>query len=204
MRPIDSLVVLKNLKKDLVVIFIVTLIPFLFFIYRLVPDTNIWVTDFFVIDFGSFFESSQYFFWFMSVKILTLMLLSLWYLTCRNTWRYVLFLPIAAEIHKAYTLLKTFQLDREYIPTIFESTIYFIPYILIIYILSNFVDYFKLKPINLVNKEINSQVLKLSKHNRKKIKNYRKELIELMNKKEEMPRKEYLIKLIALRDIISI
>ncbi len=203
MLLLKEVFVLKKLKKDLLIVVLLIILPFAFFVHKMFPETQVWRNSWFTLDSGVY-ENVKLFIWTLMLKILTLSLLSLWFLTCKYIWRYVLFVPIIAEIYKILVWLKVFEFDIKYIPESYESLIFSIPYLIILLLLSNILGYYKNPKSNMLNDEINNQIIKLSKFDVKKFKLVRKELVRLINKKKNMSKKEYLLKLIALRDQISV
>lgn len=195
----------KNLRKDLIISFIIISLPFVFFTYLIVPETKVWYNEWFIIDSG-YFQSAKFFVWFLTVKVMTLVLLSIWFVTCKYFWRYVIFIPIAAELHKIFALFKILEFNYDYKPHILESIIIIIPFIIILLFISKNIGYYRFLKTNnsQVNNEINSQMVKLSKFNSENYKSVKRKLIKLLNEKDKMSKKEYLGKLIALRDRLSV
>ena len=119
----------------------------------------------------------------------------------------MLFVPIIAEIYKVFVWFKVLELDHEHIPAIHNSLIFSIPYLLVLLFISNLLGYYKYskkKYSNEFNNEINNHMVKLSNFDTKKFKCVKREMIILINKKNNMTKKEYLVELIALRDRITI
>lgn len=200
-----NLFIKRNLKKDMLMVIILVVLPFVFFAYRLLPETQVWSNRFFAFDSG-YFANVKLFAWMLFLKIMTVIVLSLWFLTCKHKWRYILFVPIIAEIYKVYLWFKVIDLDYDYIPEFYESCLYSIPYLAFLLFISKALGYYKNSSFynNRLNKEINEEIIKLSYFDTKNYRFVRKELIQLINEKENIPKREYLSRLIALRDQISI
>ncbi|MBT8268934.1 MAG: hypothetical protein HKO96_10930 [Flavobacteriaceae bacterium] len=85
-------------KKGLIVGSIVaTLIaasPYLFYIYRSVPEVQVWDTSFFTIE-STYYADVNTLVWAFMVKLVPLILLLLWFFTCRHWWYHALLVPIA-------------------------------------------------------------------------------------------------------------
>lgn len=206
MNLLKEIFIVRNLKKDLLIVVLLVVLPFAFFIYKFVPATQVWRNAWFDFDSG-YYENVNLFVWTLMLKMLTLILLSIWFLTCKHSWRYVLFVPVIAEIYKVFVWFKVLELDYEHIPAIYNSLIFSIPYLLVLLLFSNLLGYYKhskKKYSNELNNEINNHLVKLSNFDTKKFKSVKREMIILINKKNNMTKKEYLVELIALRDRITI
>ncbi|WP_040281864.1 hypothetical protein [Psychroserpens damuponensis] len=195
---------LKNISndrrylRDLIILVLIVILPFLFFTYRLVPtDSAIWYSDILSLNLDGL-KDLDYLIWIFYIKLLTLSILSLWFITCLNRWRYVLFFTIIVEIYKITLnigLLKYgFDFDVEYS----DSLIISIPYLLLLNFISNKIG-FRMKELK-SNIGINKEINKLSKFDAKQYKFVKNELNMLQSQKDMMDKKEYLTKLITLRD----
>ncbi|WCO03108.1 hypothetical protein [Psychroserpens ponticola] len=102
--------------------------------------------------------------------------------------------------------MKILEFNVDYIPEFSVTLLFSIPYLIFILLISKTIGYYKhSRPFTkTVNNEINIQLLKIAKFDSKNYKSVKKELIVLLNNKNSMQKKEYLKKLIALRDKITI
>lgn len=200
---------LKRNKVDIVISLILVSSPFLFYLYRLAPkNLSVWHTMFFKIDAGSL-EYVDYYLWFLSVKILTTVVLTLWFLTCKNNWRNFLTLPLGAEFFKFFVIINQTNLywDSNYYLTFCISLCFSIPYVVFVNYLSfkfGYVKKHKDSSTSDLNNEINNQLLKLSKFNIKDFNSIKKQILKLRTQKDTLTKREYLAKLIALRDQLTL
>ncbi|WP_245710216.1 hypothetical protein [Winogradskyella thalassocola] len=67
--------------------------PLLFLVHESVPDTLVWDTFFGTYESG-LWESAQYAMWVYTGKIIPLILLAIWFFTCKHWWYHVLLVPI--------------------------------------------------------------------------------------------------------------
>lgn len=67
--------------------------PFLFYLYEYVPDTESWETWFFTYRSG-FYGDTQIAIWSILMKLIPLLLLFLWFFTCRHWWYHAILVPI--------------------------------------------------------------------------------------------------------------
>ncbi len=193
----------KHFTKDMAMMLFIIMLPFLFFLYNLAPkDTLIWDTKWFKIDSGMY-EEVNYLLWLISIKLLTLFMLSVWFLTCKHWWRIILFLPISSEIHKLNGTIEGIKLGNDYTPIYLESIFYSIPYLIVLILLSKKMNFYKKHNTLWVNKDINTELIKLSKFNIKNYISVNNDLKEIERKKSMLTKREYLAELLLLRDRLT-
>lgn len=196
----------KRTRDDIVIMLIIVLSPFLFYLYNLVPENQIWETSLFTINAG-YFENADYFVWLLFVKLLTIVILCLWFLTSHYSWKYVLIFPLFFEINKITIIIIESKINHIGEGNIIcNSTILFsIPFFIILLWINDKLAYHKLnKSIShLLNEEILSESEKLSKFDVKLYKSIKLELKQIENQKNNLNRKQYLEKLILLRERLN-
>jgi hypothetical protein len=67
--------------------------PLLYSLHESVPDQQIWDTFLFTYD-SKFWESAQYAMWVYTSKAIPLILLLIWFFTCRHWWYHAILVPI--------------------------------------------------------------------------------------------------------------
>ncbi|WP_040248857.1 hypothetical protein [Psychroserpens mesophilus] len=194
----------KILKTDIWVLISIMILPFIFFIYNVAPiEISIWKTNWFEIDSG-FYKSVEYYFWILSVKFLTLSILSIWFLTCLHRWRLIILIPIYVEIYKICVNFYVVDYGFKHEFDFPNSFLISIPFSIFLLLLSRRLGYNKRFHRLKINDEISNEMLKTSMIHPKVYSKIKKELSDLNKEKEGISKKDYLIKLIALRDQISI
>ncbi|WP_298901869.1 hypothetical protein [uncultured Psychroserpens sp.] len=194
----------KYLKKDIVIMLIIILLPFLFYLYNLAPrDTKIWKIWWFEIDSGMY-EEVDYYVWLLAVKFLTLLILSIWFLTCKYWWRVILFIPLSVEVHKINNTFTGVEFGNTYSPIYLKSLIYSLFFICMLMFLSRKLKFYRRYNTLNVNRDINEELIKLSKFDAKKYKLVKTNLLALEKRKDKLEKKKYLTELILLRDQLSI
>lgn len=152
-------------KRDLVIAGLTVLVPFGFYIYIIVPeDISFWSTKWFTIH-TDYFEDVNYFFWLISVKVLTIAILSLWYLSCTYWWRSILVLPIVLEFYKVALNIYAEVFNEIGGFVVFVcSLLASVPFIILLNEVAKKLNYYKYEKIvrQTINNEINNQVQKLS------------------------------------------
>ena len=119
----------KNKKYLVVGSLIATLIaitPYLFYLYESVPDVKVWSTFLFTYNSG-YFESANSAMYFFVSKAVPLLLIFIWFFTCRHWWYHTLLVPITMFL---YQIIRLFFDDTRSIDE-FEL-IYMIPIMAIV------------------------------------------------------------------------
>ncbi len=189
--------------KDIVIAAIITILPFLFFVYKLAPETQSWDLGIFKISTSGFVDVSV-FLWLLNSKVVLFLALVLWFITCKNWWRFVIIVPITIELLKITTMLTS-----ELIAVDKFELIYALPLILIvislIFLLARKLNYFSMA-INMnhqLNYEIENLFNSLYSQNDENIVVLRLQFTLLKTNRENLDNEEYLNQLIDLRDKIK-
>src|SRR5690606_18312489 len=105
---------------------LIAISPYLFYLYESFPNNNVWHTSFF--DFKTEFYPSLYVAaWTIMNKIVPLMLLTIWFFTCKHWWYHVILIPISMYV---FQLFSSFNAEIQYVD---EFEIYYtIPVMMII------------------------------------------------------------------------
>ena len=107
----------KKIVLDSITVLFIALTPFFYKIYDYLPINDPDATvSFLGITIGSNgFEDVSTNIWFLTVKIIPLMLLIIWFFTSRNWWYYILLIPIAMYSFQIFELIysENYNLDTE-------------------------------------------------------------------------------------------
>ena len=76
-----------------IVVLLIAISPFLFYLYESFPDTQIWETSIFTIE--TSYDSMYAFAWYLSSKSIPLLLLLIWFFTCKHWWHWIILVPIS-------------------------------------------------------------------------------------------------------------
>lgn len=82
-----------NLFIGGVIVLIISSTPFLFYAYESFPEVKIWETSFFTLK--TSYESVAHLAWYFSGKAIPLILLFIWFFTCKHWWHWIILVPIA-------------------------------------------------------------------------------------------------------------
>ncbi|WNH12249.1 hypothetical protein [Thalassobellus suaedae] len=93
----------KNLIIGSIIATLIAITPYLFYLYESVPDTQVWDTFLFTYNSG-YFESANTAMYFFVSKALPLLLIFIWFFTCRHWWFHALLVPITMYIYQIIRL----------------------------------------------------------------------------------------------------
>ena len=93
----------KIIKRSLIagslVATIIASTPFIFNLYQSVPEVKVWDTFLFTYD-SNYYEDVSVVAWTLMNKIVPLILLFVWFFTCRHWWYHALIVPIAMYVYQ--------------------------------------------------------------------------------------------------------
>ncbi len=76
--------------------------PLFYSLHESVPSTKVWNTFLFTYESG-FWEEAQYAMWVYTSKFIPLILLTIWFFTCRHWWYHAILVPIVMYAFQAVT-----------------------------------------------------------------------------------------------------
>ena len=76
--------------------------PYLFYLYEVFPDGNVWETSYFTYE-SLYYESILAAAWTYLGKIVPLFLLFIWFFTCKHWWYHVILVPIVMYSYQLIT-----------------------------------------------------------------------------------------------------
>lgn len=122
----DRLSVKKSLIIGSLIATFIAATPYLFYLYEGIPDGRIWDTFLFTYQ-VKHFEDANYFFWIVTGKAIPLILLTIWFFTCRHWWYHTLLVPISMYI---YQIVGLFNDDNKFVDE--YQLLYLLPVIAIV------------------------------------------------------------------------
>ena len=120
----------KFLLTGSIIALIIALTPFIFYLYEIFPSGSVWETSFFTYE-SLYYKSVLAAAWTYFGKLIPLMLLLIWFFTCKHWWYHVILVPL---VMYGYQLLSAFYEDY-YLNTIDLDNgdlIYLAPFFIII------------------------------------------------------------------------
>lgn len=117
---------LRYLTVGSSIAFVIITAPLLFYIVAIFPDGKLWETDFFTYH-SKYFQSVSVFVWVLVGKLVPLLLLTIWYFTCKNWWYKALLIPIAVYCYQFISVL--FE-DSQTVDS--HQVYYIVPFVIIV------------------------------------------------------------------------
>lgn len=195
----------KKFYFDRVIMIIVISLPFSFYLYTLIPN-NIKRIDFLFLEIKSgYYSDINELVWLCSTKILTLMVLSIWFITNQNAWRWILTLPIIYEVYKLIHNIRMIEYGFDYSSLdVYETFQYSIPFLVVLIYISKILGYQnKENKLRTINDEINQRFQRISNLTFKDYKEIKVTFENLKKHKSVENKKIYLSELIAFRDRLN-
>jgi hypothetical protein len=121
----------KFLLLGSIIAFFIAFSPYLFYLYEIFPDGRIWENSFFTYE-SLYYESVMVAAWTYLGKITPLMLLLIWFFTCKHWWYHAILVP---SIMYLYQLIVAYYEDAYLETNILMDTnqlIYLAPFFIVI------------------------------------------------------------------------
>jgi len=116
-----------NLFLGSLVATLIAATPFMFNLYESVPDGKVWNTFLFTYE-SPYYENVQVLVWTLTNKFVPLLLLFIWFFTCRQWWYHTLLVPIAMYIYQIIVILND---DLQFADT--NQIVYLLPIMAIVF-----------------------------------------------------------------------
>ncbi|WOD43342.1 hypothetical protein [Hwangdonia lutea] len=116
----------KPLIIGSIVATLIAITPFLFTMYKSVPDVKTWDTFFGVYE-SNYYESLQVLGWTLVGKFIPLFLLFVWFFTCKHWWYHTLLVPMAMYV---FQIIQVFNDDLRFAEE--NQIIYLLPVMAVI------------------------------------------------------------------------
>ncbi|MGC1473442.1 MAG: hypothetical protein WA775_12690 [Psychroserpens sp.] len=190
-----------KIKTDIVIVTFIVLMPFAFYLYLLAPyQTKIWTTSFFVID-AEYYELVRHYLWINFYLLTTLLVIAIWFLTCKYWWRYVLFVPLIFQVYQYLFFLNWKSMYYSGF-NFYHSLLISIPILTLLHMLSKKMGYYSIKKNykDELNKEIFHLMNDLSLFEQNDYLIANKQFEILKKKKNMISKRKYLSELLVLRD----
>lgn len=94
----------KNLIIGSIVAILIAISPYLFYLYKGLPRTTTWETYFFTLE-VKYYQDINIYVWSILGRTIPLLLLTLWFLTCKHWWYHVILIPIAMYAFQLFNIL---------------------------------------------------------------------------------------------------
>ncbi|MFD1162213.1 MULTISPECIES: hypothetical protein [Hwangdonia] len=97
----------KSLVIGSIIATLIAITPFLYTLYKSVPDVKTWDTFFGIYE-SNYYESIHVLAWTLITKFIPLFLLFIWFFTCKHWWYHTLLVPIAMYV---FQIIQVFNDD---------------------------------------------------------------------------------------------
>lgn len=100
-RPQDK----KSLIQGGIIVFIMACTPLIYYAYESFPsDSQVWET--FFCTFTTKYPSLYHYAWFITGKIIPVILLLIWFFTCKHWWHWIILVPLSMYVFQLINILK--------------------------------------------------------------------------------------------------
>ena len=99
-RPLQT--ASNSILTGSIVATLIAITPYLFYLYESVPDVKVWNTFLFTYNSG-YWENSNISMWILTGKLIPLLLIFIWFFTCRHWWYHALLVPIAMYLYQIFS-----------------------------------------------------------------------------------------------------
>lgn len=122
----------KSLIQGGIIVLIIALTPFLYYSYESFPgDSQIWETPFFTLT--TQYPSFNHYAWFLTSKVIPVILLLLWFFTCKHWWYWIILVPLSMYTFQLTNILKqTRNVDEVEIIYVIPVMMIIIPFVYLI------------------------------------------------------------------------
>lgn len=103
----------KNLLRGSIIATLIAITPYLFYLYESVPQDKVWSTFLFTYN-SDVYQDANAAMWILTGKLIPLLLLFIWFFTCRHWWYHALLVPISMYIYQTISFIgsDTFSFDE--------------------------------------------------------------------------------------------
>ncbi len=180
---------------DIIVIVLIALSPYIFYVQYLLPDSEL---KRFIIEYGNDLDTVL---WFCAIKIHLIVLLLIWYFTCKHWWRISILIPLILEIFKLIGLFNTNVDTFDEVDFIISFPVT-IPIIFLVFFLLNKLRLYSKSRILIdeLNEEIESVFSQVSSNNQSIIGRIEKDFLILKENRKQYSKEDYLNKLLKLHN----
>ena len=116
-----------------IIAFVIAFSPYIFYLYEIFPDGRVWENSLFTYE-SLYYENVTTAMWTYFGKITPLLLLLIWFFTCKHWWYHAILIPISMY---AFQIVSTFY-DDVYLQSVYlmdrDGLIYLAPFFILILI----------------------------------------------------------------------
>lgn len=94
----------KTLLGGTIIAIVIIVSPYFFWIYEALPGGAVWESPFGTIS-SNYYGNIQVFFWTLFNKLVPLLLLLIWFFTCKHWWYHAIIIPICTLTFQTYQII---------------------------------------------------------------------------------------------------
>ena len=122
----------KSLIQGGIIVFIIACTPFIYYSYESFPaDSQVWETSLFT--FKTQFPSVYQYAWILTGKVIPVILLLIWFFTCKHWWHWIILVPLAMYTFQLFSVIKqNFNVDEVEIIYVIPIMMVLVPFVYLI------------------------------------------------------------------------
>ena len=94
----------NSLIQGGIVVLIIAITPFLYYFYKDFPsDSQVWNNYFFNIE--TAYPSIYHLVWYVTNKSVPILLLSIWFFTCKHWWHWIILVPLSMYVFQLWAII---------------------------------------------------------------------------------------------------
>lgn len=122
----------KSLIQGGIIVFIIACTPFIYYAYESFPaDSQVWETSFFT--FTTKYTSVYHYAWFITGKLIPIIILLFWFFTCKHWWHWIILVPFSMYSFQLFSIIKqNYIVDEVEIVYVIPIMMIIIPFVYLI------------------------------------------------------------------------
>lgn len=122
----------KSLIQGGLIVLVIAITPFIYYAYESFPvDSQTWETSYFT--FSTNYPSLNTYAWFLTGKIIPIILLLIWFFTCKHWWHWIILVPLSMYIFQMWGIInQSRNIDEVELTYIIPLMMLVIPFVYLI------------------------------------------------------------------------
>ena len=122
----------KSLIQGGIIVLILASTPFLYYLYESFPaDSQVWETPFFT--FTTKYNSLYHYAWFITGKAIPIIILLLWFFTCKHWWHWIILVPFSMYSFQLFSIIKqNYNVDEVELVYVVPIMMVLVPFVYLI------------------------------------------------------------------------
>ncbi len=122
----------KSLIQGGIITLIIASTPFLYYLYESFPaDSQVWETPFF--RYTTIYASVYHFAWFITGKLIPIIILLLWFFTCKHWWHWIILVPFSMYSFQLFSIItQNYNVDEVELIYVVPIMMVLVPFVYLI------------------------------------------------------------------------